>query len=343
MQRTMLRPMSTAALVTALAASLLAACGGGDDHAGRKGTGAGERPRLSGVIVFRRFFDADHSSGAIFAIGADGRNERQLSHPPAGAVDSLNGPPGFMPHAAALVFDRTDANGNGSLWRVNRDGSGERRIRSLRGVPGDGWPAVSSDGRSIAVARAWGRSDRFEDLKTGLYVMRADGSSPRLVAPFGYRADVGGATWAPDGRRIVFSAHNNGPGRPADGSALFAVAPDGRGLRRITPWETTGRVTSPAFSPDGRRLLFQIRPPGGDFGGDYFTARADGSGRRRLTHFPVGSTLGSARWAPDGRWIVFANSGVAGQDDVFVMRADGTKVSPLTRTAAWESAPAWAP
>src|SRR5436309_666112 len=83
----------------------------------------------------------------------------------------------------------------------------------------------------------------LDDTKTGLYVLGIGaGVRPRLVADFGYRADVGGATWSPEGKTIVFSAHNNGPGKPAEGSALFAVGADGRGLRRLTSWETAQQI-----------------------------------------------------------------------------------------------------
>jgi hypothetical protein len=40
---------------------------------------------------------------------------------------------------------------------------------------------------------------------------------------------------------------------------------------------------------------------------------------------------------------VFANTGVGGADDLFVMRADGSSITPLTRTRAWESAASWIP
>ena len=50
---------------------------------------------------------------------------------------------------------------------------------------------------------------------------------------------------------------------------------------------------------------------------------------------------GSARWSPDGTSIVFATDGVGGNDDIYVMRADGSAITPVTRTPSWESAPAW--
>jgi TolB protein len=340
----MKRSKKSATLAIALCAAIGSIAGCGTSHqqtATHAHAGGQQRPRLAGVIVFRRFFDAGHHTGAIFVVGADGRGERQLSHPPADTVDSLNGPPGSTPDGSTLIFDRIDSEGNGSLWRVGVYGSGERPLRSLPGLPGDGWPAVSPDGRGVAVARAWGRFDAYQNLKTALYVMRADGSHPRLVADFGYRADVGGATWSPDGRRLVFAVRNNGPGRPAEASALFTVSSRGRGLHRITPWDGNGQVVSPAFSPDGKLVLFQVKPPDEDFGGDYFTIHPDGTHRRKLTRFPAGANLGSARWAPDGKWVVFANTGVGGNDDLFVMRPDGTNVFPLTRTQAWESAPTW--
>lgn len=274
-------------------------------------------------------------------MNANGTNVRQITHPPANAVDSLNGPPSAIPDGSTLVFDRSTLDAAG-IFRVGLDGLGELEVRAPVGVPGDGWPVVSPDGARIAVARAWGHKDPFDDLKTGLYVLGiGTGASPQLIADFGNRADVGGATWSPDGKTIVFSAHNNGPGKPAEGSALFAVGTDGRGLHRLTPWETAEQISGPTFSPDGKAILFRLKPAGQDFGGDYWTVRSDGSSRRRVTHFGPSHTTASAMWSPDGSMIVFADSGMGGNDDLYVMRADGGGVRRLTRTPQWESAAVW--
>jgi Tol biopolymer transport system component len=51
----------------------------------------------------------------------------------------------------------------------------------------------------------------------------------------------------------------------------------------------------------------------------------------------------SCSFSPDGRWITFAKSGVGGESDVFVMRADGSDIHPVTQTALPDSAPDWGP
>lgn len=338
--------MSPRALPVALALAALvgtAGCGSGHTNAHKTAVTAtaAANSDLQGKIVFRRFLDDAHSHGALFVMNASGTGIRQITHPPANAVDSLSGPPSATPDGSTLFFDRSTPDAAG-IFRIGLDGRDEREVPAPMGVPGDGWPVVSPDGHRIAVARAWGHQDQFENLKTGLYVLGiSDGVRPRLVAALGYRADVGGATWAPNGKTIVFSAHNNGPGKPAGGSVLVAVGADGRGLRRLTSWETDRQISGPAFSPDGRTILFRLKPAGQDFGGDFWTVRSDGSSRRRLTHFGPGHTTASAMWSPDGSMIVFADVGMGGNDDLYVMRADGGGVRRLTRTPKWESAAVW--
>jgi TolB protein len=340
--------MSRLAIRVGLAVATLAGtagCGAGS-HTDAHPTGNGHtRPVLPalnfpGKIVFRRFLDDAQSHGALFVMNANGTGVRQLTHPPADAVDSLSGPPSATPDGLTVVFDRSTPDAAG-IFLVRVNGAGEREIPAPSGVPGDGWPAVSPDGTRIAVARAWGQHDEFDDLMTGLEVLQIDGTHPRLVANLGYRADVGGATWSPDGTTLIFSVHNNGPGTPSDGSALFAVDLSGRGLHRLTPWETEHQISGPVFSPDGTMILFRLKPQGQDFGGDYFTVTRDGRSRRRLTHFGPAHTTGSATWSPDGSMIVFADAGMGGNDDLYVMRADGTRVTRLTRTPQWESAATW--
>jgi TolB protein len=72
-----------------------------------------------------------------------------------------------------------------------------------------------------------------------------------------------------------------------------------------------------------------------------FTIRPDGSGLRQITHVASGGKLYSASFSPDGASITFGATGINEMADVFTMRADGTALTPLTRTPQWDSAPDW--
>lgn len=331
------------ALTAAAALSACATASGGD------ATGAAQAqartPRANGLIAFRRFFDTDHRSGALFVINPDGSGERQVTHPPSGAVDSQFGPPSFAPDGSKLVFTRSQRAGD-SLWSINADGTGEKRLGPQprfahprgRQVNQQNFNGVySPDGRRIA----FGRADpplRRNNLKVSLDTMAADGTHVRRLVNLGYHGDVGRIAWSPDGARIVYEAARLGR-KPAH--ALFVIAASGGRPQRIGPWRQA-EFNTLDWSPDGARLLISLLPPGSDFGGDYYTIRPDGGGLRRLTRFGRKAPTGAARWSPEGESIVFANTGVGGNDDIYVMRADGSDVTPVTRTQTWESAPAWA-
>lgn len=100
------------------------------------------------------------------------------------------------------------------------------------------------------------------------------------------------ASGAPSPARwIVFAAHPNGA---AGESQLMRIQTNGEGLRQIT---TGGRpATEPAFSPDGKRIVFAR------LGSGIFRMNLDGTGLRRVTSgardiYPV--------WSPDGKRIAF--------------------------------------
>jgi Tol biopolymer transport system component len=96
----------------------------------------------------------------------------------------------------------------------------------------------------------------------------------------------------------------------------------------------------PAWSPDGKRLAFTSQRAGSS---DVWVVDLDGSHLRNLTPHPAlddGTT-----WSPDGERIVFGSNRAAQSQyggDLYVMRADGTDVRPLT-SGHKEYGPAWSP
>jgi Tol biopolymer transport system component len=133
---------------------------------------------------------------------------------------------------------------------------------------------------------------------------------------------------------------------------IFAVSPDGSHLLRLT--DNRLHETTPAWSPDRRRIVFAARPPMSrdpDVDNDLFVMRSDGTGVRRLTRGPGRDW--SPAWSPEGRWIAFVRQlprapGVSTSNDpraLTVVSADGSGLRQVTppRRYAGDLAPAWGP
>jgi TolB protein len=134
-----------------------------------------------------------------------------------------------------VVFMRTkpgiQPSGAGALFVVGADGGRAERITPWGSAFLD--QAWSPDGRWITFERPYGE----------LYLVRPDASDLHAVPvqlPTGAGAET--PSWSAVGRWIVFSLHAQGR------SNIFAVRPDGTGLRRITS-ATEGDLASPDWPP----------------------------------------------------------------------------------------------
>jgi TolB protein len=306
-------------------------------------------PAADGRIAFRRYFDAQQSTGAVFTINPDGSKERQVTRPPANTLDDQ---PAWAPGGKLIAFSRCAPDSPCSVWTVKPDGSDARpvvrcgkREPSTRSCPDAGNQSFAPDGRHIVLTASYGPvkpgQNGGEDQIENSEIMLVDlhGRHPRsLVKLSNFAGDADWGTLSPDGKTLVYERRNSFRSKPAEGRALFAVSTATGHQRRITKWSLDAGDGAD-WSPDGSKLVFRSNEAS-HTDSDYYTVRADGSGLTRLTHLN-GKSLYSASWSPDGRWIAFATDGKAGAPDVFTMRADGSQMRPVTRTSSFDSAPDW--
>ncbi len=134
-------------------------------------------------------------------------------------------------------------------------------------------------------------------------IVTADGSQPIRTLDLGDIRPFDYAGWRPqDGREIIFTAY-----APSGQRALYAVAPDGSGLRQIgEPSTIPDSLLSPTLSPDGATMVYWDFLGDMDYGA-YLHARDLATGADRALSldpsFP-GAGL-NPHFTPDGLSLLF--------------------------------------
>jgi Tol biopolymer transport system component len=141
---------------------------------------------------------------------------------------------------------------------------------------------------------------------------------------------------SPDGTRIALE----GFGR--EGSAVGGIytvdASDGGDAIRIT----IGPDSYPAYSPDGREIVFLrtkagVQPAGA---GALFVVASEGGHARRIT--PWGASFLRQSWSPDGEWIAFEHP----YGELYLVHPDGTgfhRVPVDLPSGTGAANPSWSP
>jgi len=196
------------------------------------------------------------------------------------------------PDGRFVAFD-SDRDGVRGVYIAARDGSNVRRI-SEEGYAA--LPSWSPDGTHIAFVRA----EPGEPAVWNLWMQRlADGTAQRLTRY--HYGQTWSASWFPDGRRIAYSHETE-----------LTILDLTTGRMRHIPTPVHGRlVRTPAVSPDGSRIVFQVFRAG-----VWMLNVADGSMECVLAD----PTAEEFAWAPDGRRFAF-HSHQDGRWSVYVLSA----------------------
>ena len=179
---------------------------------------------------------------AIYLADAEGANAKVLASHAA-----YNWNASFSADGKWVVFTSMRA-GSADLFRVHLDGSGLERLTDSPAF--DDQAAFSPDGGSIAfVSSRSGQADIWIlNLKTR-----------KLVNLTNHPEGDFRPAWSPDGRWIAFSSdrdskHPMNGFTPKHSTEIYAIQPDGTGLRRVTNGDAF--AGTPAWSADSSSLLF---------------------------------------------------------------------------------------
>jgi Tol biopolymer transport system component/imidazolonepropionase-like amidohydrolase len=159
-------------------------------------------------------------------------------------------------------------------------------------------------------------------LSSTILAIQPSGSEARLAITEGTSM---AAAASPDGRTIVIDLLG----------ALWTVPLEGGRARRILADGYDARL--PAWSPDGRRIVFQAYR---DSTWNIWTVASDGSNLRRETSGPFDDR--EPVWSPDGTRVAFS-SDRGGNYDVWTLTLASGEVRQLTSNPANDSMPAWSP
>jgi len=223
-----------------------------------------------------------------------------------------------------------------ATWQVATsaiDGTDIRILTATRGYAQ--WPDWTPDGRSIIYADAPEPCDAVPACPAvhhTIWQMDSDGSNKRQIGnPLMLDAEV---RVSPDGSEIVFDRYD-----PATGVQAFTIRDLASGEERRVTLTSTGDITHPDWSRDGRSITYDTNQDGSAGIGQQIEVvpADDPTAPPTVLYGDVDHDAFKPAYPPDGSRIVFGCGG-----RICLMDADGSDVMVLGDAPGVElNHPAW--
>lgn len=188
-------------------------------------------------------------------------------------------------------------------------------------------PSWSPDGKFVCFAR-------YEGSKIQLLLKHLETKQERRLT--NRDTPEYDASWAPDGKRLVFCAIAQSPGQ--GNLELCTVGVDDLTSRHLIG--DSGKLSheeSPAWSPDGKRIAFTSTREGNQ---EIYLIDADGQNLKRITQDP--GLDAHPTWTPNGKQLLFATSRW-GDLEIATVDPQGAQIQRLTHQKGLDDYPVCSP
>jgi Tol biopolymer transport system component/DNA-binding winged helix-turn-helix (wHTH) protein len=241
---------------------------------------------------------------------------------PMAALPGFQSDPAFSPDGNQVAFAFGAEGDKSGIYTTMVDGDKPLRLTS---DSGDAFPTWSPDGRQVAFYR-------FSEHGTAIYTVPALGGTEHRLHTGTSGSSANGLDWSPDGKVLAFSESYEDKNR----AWITLLSLVDSAIHPLTSPSNQEYDSSPAFSPDGSKVVF-IRGIVAGVVSDLFVVPATGGTPKQLT-FDKTWIFGSPTWTPDGREIVFS-SARGGQGALWRVPASGGTPRPVEGVGVI----AWAP
>ncbi|MEZ5345786.1 MAG: hypothetical protein R2681_09560 [Pyrinomonadaceae bacterium] len=234
------------------------------------------------------------------------------------------------------VFENQESD-DYDIYIMGMDGKGRKNITN---DPDVAWTYFAHKNKILFV------SDRNACKRCYfLYEMNADGSGVKKL--FSERLNDSWMSTRKNGREIVVT-----PRLENERQFYIVDLESGKILRKL-PVELA-RIGDPAFSPDGKKIVFRgskEKPsPERTTFDELYIMNADGSDLRQLTNYPKDDKTakwhnyhaGPPQWNPNGRFITY-QSVQNGKSSLYAVTPDGKKQWKFTDNKSGEGWHSWSP